>query len=183
MQLYHLRAGAFDGARVAEDCGVDALNITVCTYASVEYMCATPMMPSGWNEFPTAVIKNSVNIPVMAVGRFNNLLVAADCLEAGRADLICFGRTSLAAPELPNKLAEDRLDEQIPCIGCTQSCVSALTNPARGFKASCLINPVTGHEFEYDLTPVAPEKAKKVLVVGGGPGRTHRRNDRSPARP
>lgn len=170
MQLYHLRAGAFDGARVAEDCGVDALNITVCTYASVEYMCATPMMPSGWNEFPTAVIKNSVNIPVMAVGRFNNLLVAADCLEAGRADLICFGRTSLAAPELPNKLAEDRLDEQIPCIGCTQSCVSALTNPARGFKASCLINPVTGHEFEYDLTPVAPEKAKKVLVVGGGPG-------------
>ena len=170
MQLYHLRAGAFDGARVAEDCGVDALNITVCTYASVEYMCATPMMPSGWNEFPTAVIKNSVNIPVMAVGRFNNLLVAADCLEAGRADLICFGRTSLADPELPNKLAEDRLDEQIPCIGCTQSCVSALTNPARGFKASCLINPVTGHEFEYDLTPVAPEKAKKVLVVGGGPG-------------
>lgn len=170
MQLYHLHAGAFYGARVAEDCGVDALNITVCTYASVEYMCATPMMPSGWNEFPTAVIKNSVNIPVMAVGRFNNLLVAADCLESGRADLICFGRTSLADPELPNKLAEDRLDEQIPCIGCTQSCVSALTNPARGFKASCLINPVTGHEFEYDLTPVAPEKAKKVLVVGGGPG-------------
>ena len=59
----------------------------------------------------------------MAVGRFNNLLVAADCLEAGRADLFCFGRTSLADP---------------------------------------------GHEFEYDLTPVAPEKAKKVLVVGGG---------------
>lgn len=104
----------------------------------------------------------------MAVGRFNNLLVAADCLEAGRADLFCFGRTSLADPELPNKLAENRLDEQIPCIGCTQSCVSALTNPARGFKTSCLINPVTGHEFEYDLTPVAPEKAKKVLVVGGG---------------
>ena len=106
----------------------------------------------------------------MAVGRFNNLLVAADCLEAGRADLICFGRASLADPELPNKLAENRLDEQIPCIGCTQSCVSALTNPARGFKASCLINPVNGHEFEYDLTPVAPEKAKKVLVVVGGPG-------------
>ncbi len=157
-------------ARVAEDCGVDALNITVCTYASIEYMCATPMMPSGWNEFPTAAIKNSVKIPVMAVGRFNNLLVAADCLEAGRADLICFGRTSIADPELPNKLAEDRLDEQIPCIGCTQSCVSALTNPARGFKASCLINPVTGHEFEYDLTPVAPDKVKNVLVVGGGPG-------------
>jgi len=157
-------------ARMAEDEGVDALNITICTYASIEYMCATPMMPSGFNQHPTAVIKNSVKIPVMAVGRFNNVWTAADCLEGGRADMVCMGRTSIADPELPNKLAEDRLDEQIPCIGCTQSCVSALTNPARGFKVSCLINPVTGHEFEYDLTPVAPEAAKKVLVVGGGPG-------------
>ncbi|HIS66549.1 MAG TPA: FAD-dependent oxidoreductase [Candidatus Scatomorpha merdipullorum] len=157
-------------AKTAEDCGVDAVNITICTYASIEYMSATPMMPSGFNQHPTAIIKNSVSIPVMAVGRFNNVLVAADAVESGRADMICFGRTSLADPELPNKLAEDRLDEQIPCIGCTQSCISALTNPNRGFKISCLINPVTGHEFEYDMSRVPEDKAKRVLVVGGGPG-------------
>ncbi len=157
-------------ARMAEDAGVDALNVTICTYASIEYMTVTPHMATGFNQLPTSVIKDSVNIPVMTVGRFNNVLVAADCLEAGRADMICFGRASLADPELPNKLAEDRLDEQIPCIGCTQSCVSALTKADRGFQISCLVNPVTGHEGEYDLSPVASDAVKNVLVVGGGPG-------------
>lgn len=157
-------------ARVAEAAGADVLNVTVCTYASIEYMSAAAKMPYGWNQHPTSIIKNTVKIPVITVGRFNNVLVAEDCLEAGRADLIAFGRTSIADPELPKKVMEGRLDEQIPCISCTQSCISALTNPNRGFQISCLINPVTGHEGEYDLTPVAPEAAKNVLVVGGGPG-------------
>lgn len=157
-------------ARMAEECGVDMLNITIMTYASTEYMSATAHMPSGFNQHPAAIIKNSVNIPVAVVGRFNNALVAEDCLLAGRADLIVFGRTSIADPEFPNKVRDGRLDEQIPCISCLQACVSALQKPEKDFKIGCLVNPVTGHEGEYDLSPVAEDKRKKVLVVGGGPG-------------
>ena len=156
-------------ARMAEECEVDMLNVTIMTYASTEYMSATPHMATGFNQHPTSIIKKSVNIPVATVGRINNALIAEDILLGGRADLIVTGRASIADPEFPNKVRDGKLDDQIPCIGCTQGCVSRLGKPERDFKIGCLVNPVTGHEGEYDLSPVADENKKKVLVVGGGP--------------
>ena len=42
--------------------------------------------------------------------------------------------------------------------------VSERTEKGNGIR--CLVNPLTGMEDEYDLTPT--EKAKQVLVIGGG---------------
>lgn len=150
-------------ARMAEEEGVDAIHISVMTYASMQYMSASPEMPQGFNQFPTKVIKEAVSIPVISVGRYSPFS-AEGALRNGCADFISFGRASLAAPNLPNLVKEGKTDEIAPCIGCTQSCIGYI-NP--GNPCSCLVNPVTGHEFEYDLGP-APVK-KKVLVVGSGP--------------
>lgn len=54
-------------ARVAEECGVDALHISIMTYASMQYMSASPEMPAGFNMFPTKVIKEAVKIPDIAL--------------------------------------------------------------------------------------------------------------------
>jgi 2,4-dienoyl-CoA reductase-like NADH-dependent reductase (Old Yellow Enzyme family) len=149
--------------RVAEECGVNALHVSIMTYASMQYMSASPQMPAGFNQFPTKVIKEAVNIPVISVGRYSPA-IAESALRNGCADFISFGRESLADPELPNKVKEGRMEEISPCIGCTQSCIGYIFG---GDTASCLVNPVTGHEFEYDLSKVSDPK--KVLVVGSGP--------------
>lgn len=131
-------------ARVAEECGVDALHISIMTYASMQYMSASPEMPAGFNMFPTKVIKEAVSIPMISVGRYNPY-IAENALLNGCADFISFGRASIADPEIPNKVKEDRLDEISPCIGCTQSCIGYIFV---GEPASCLVNPLTGMEMK-----------------------------------
>lgn len=150
-------------ARMAEKEGVNALHVSVMTYASMQYMSASPEMPSGFNQFPTRIIKESVKIPVITVGRYN-VYSAENALEIGCADFVSFGRESLADPEIPNKVKEGRVDEICPCISCTQSCLGYLFP---GKSLSCLVNPVTGHELERPMERA--ENPRNVLVVGSGP--------------
>lgn len=150
-------------ARMAEEETCNALDISIMTYASMEYMSASPAMPAGFNQFPTREIKNSVNIPVITVGRYSPV-IAENALLNGCADFVAFGRESLADPDLPEKVINNKLDELIPCIGCTQSCIGYIFV---GAKASCLVNPLTGHEDEYNLSKA--NKIKNVLIVGSGP--------------
>lgn len=153
-------------ARELEDAGIDAINVSVGTYGSMHWVFAPSDVPVGFNQEFAARIKDSVNVPVMVVGRMTIPHVANDVIEAGKADLICFGRPSLADPEMPNKIAADDLDEILPCIGCDQSCYGYLLDPEIG-KIGCLVNPITGNEYLQLDKPA--EKSKKVLVVGGGP--------------
>ena len=51
----------------------------------------------------------------------------------------------------------------IRCISCLQGCIG---ENGKGNGIRCLVNPLTGMEDEYDLTPT--KKAKQVLVIGGG---------------
>lgn len=120
-------------------------------------------MPNGFNQFPTKVIKEAVSIPVISVGRYTPWM-AESALLNGCADFISFGRASLAEPNLPNLVKEGRTNEICPCISCTQSCINYIFV---GDKCSCLVNPITGHETEYDLSEV--EYKKNVAIVGAGP--------------
>lgn len=153
-------------ARLAEEAGVDALSVSLVTYANMQWLIAPAAVPPGYNQYATEIIKKAVNIPVFCVGRFNNFPMAEDVLKNQRADAICFGRESLADPEIPNKVKEGRLEEISPCIACLQSCVGYLFDPKVN-KVSCLVNPITGHEGRYDLSETANKK--KVLIIGAGP--------------
>ncbi len=150
--------------RMAESCGVDALDISIMTYASTPYMSAPPAMPHGFNQFPTKVIKQAVSIPVISVGRYEPA-IAESALMNGCADFISFGRESIADPDLPAKVAAEKYEEIFPCIGCTQSCLGYLN---LGGHIRCLVNPLTGLEGKVSITKT--EKPKKVLVAGAGPG-------------
>ena len=149
--------------RMAEEAGVDALDISIMTYASLPYMSAPPAMPHGFNQFPTKFIKEAVSIPVISVGRYEPA-IAESALLNGCADFISFGRESIADPDLPAKVAEEKYDEIFPCIGCTQSCLGYLNG---GGTIRCLVNPLSGLENKVDMTPAA--LPKKVLVAGSGP--------------
>ena len=84
----------------------------------------------------------------------------------GRSDLdfVAMGRKLLADPQLPNKLKAGNPESVRPCIYC-YTCISAIY---MGDHARCAVN--TDLSYEYEAQPVAPSAAKKVAVIGGGPG-------------
>ncbi len=153
-------------SRYFEEAGADAIHVTICTYGSLKWMFMPADTPAGFNAYTASEIRESVSIPVIAVGRLNTPEIAEDVLATGKADFVSLGRESLADPEFPNKVKENRIEEISPCIACLQSCAGYLMNPQK-LKISCLVNPRTGHEGEYKL-----EKAmhpKKVMIIGSGP--------------
>jgi 2,4-dienoyl-CoA reductase-like NADH-dependent reductase (Old Yellow Enzyme family)/thioredoxin reductase len=131
--------------------------------------------PAQWVTESTWLIKQAVDIPVMAVGRIVDPHVAEFLIDTGKCDLVAFGRASLADPELPNKAASGRFEDIIYCNGCDNHTGTAIAERIRGNPAyawvCCAFNPETGHEFDKGIMPaIAPAAMpKKVLVAGGGP--------------
>lgn len=79
------------------------------------------------------------------------------------ADLVAFGRQSIADPELPNKARNNQLETLAPCIGCLLGCVP---NMFAGKPITCAVNPCVGREQVLTRAAVS----KRVVVIGGGPG-------------
>ena len=156
-----------DAAAVAayleQECGVDALHVTRAVHLHDEFMWAPGVTHGGFNADLVTEIKRAVSVPVIAVGRFTEPQYAELLVKQGRADLIAFGRQSIADPELPVKARNGQLETLSPCIGCLLGCVP---NMFAGKPITCAVNPCVGRECE--LSP-APEQ-KRVTVVGGGPG-------------
>lgn len=155
-----------DSAAIAaylEEIGVDGLHISRAVHIKDEYMWAPTCVHGGFNADYVTEIKRAVRIPVMIVGRFTDPYYPELLVREGRADLIVYGRQSIADPEIVNKIQEERAEEITPCIACLQGCVA---NMYQGKPITCLANPVIGRETE--LTPA--DHSKKVVVIGGGVG-------------
>jgi 2-enoate reductase len=111
------------------------------------------------------LIKKNVSIPIIVVGRLDNPHVADTILAEEKADFIALGRALLADPEWPNKAKAKRFDDIRPCIGDHDGCLGRIF---KGRYLSCVVNPQTGKEREFNLKPASEKKS--ILVVGGGPG-------------
>ena len=92
-------------------------------------------------------------------------------LEDGKADFFLMTRPLTVDTEYVNKLREGRIDEIAPCTRCLHCHIGS--NEANAMAGYCRVNAMTqrvmreGGPASYDLTPA--EKAKKVMVIGGGP--------------
>ena len=146
------------------EAGAQALHVSA--YGAGSYITTAPIPDTPGFLVPLVEeVKKLTKVPVIAVGRLD-LELGEKILEEGNADLIAIGRRLLADPDLPNKVAEGRLDEVIPCIGCME-CIERLAFDERGEGVTCVVNPALGRERAYQIKPV--RKAKNVIVVGGGP--------------
>jgi NADPH-dependent 2,4-dienoyl-CoA reductase/sulfur reductase-like enzyme len=146
------------------EAGAQALHVSA--YGAGSYITTAPIPDTPGFLVPLAEeVKKLTKVPVIAVGRLD-LELGEKILEEGKADLIAIGRRLMVDPDLPNKVAEGRLDEVIPCIGCME-CIERLAFDERSEGVTCTINPMMGRERAYQIKPV--RKAKKVAVVGGGP--------------
>ena len=98
--------------------GVDAIDVSAGTIETAYMTNLYMMFPRGIHVPLAAGIKEKVSVPVFAIGRINDPLLAEKILVEGKADGITTGRALIADPELPNKAREGCLDEICPCIAC-----------------------------------------------------------------
>ncbi len=152
-------------AMAVEEAGIDLIHVSVGTYGSPDApTVALYAKNHAWIVDFAEEVKKVVDIPVITVGRFNDPCLANMAIKAKKADFVAMGRGSLADPYLPKKAEEGRFDEIRQCIGCDQGCISRLNMQE---KITCVLNPTLGRE--YELTEVAAETPKKVVVIGAGP--------------
>ena len=151
-------------AILLEEAGVDSLNVSIGVYASWYTQVQPAVMGHGWIADFAREIKSVVKIPVTTVGRINDPMIAESILRSGKADAIFMGRASLADPHLPNKAKKMDMAGIIRCTACLQGCTTQIDKACPG---QCVVNPRTGRESEYDLSPA--KQPKNVWVIGGGP--------------
>ncbi len=149
-------------ARRLERAGVDALHVDAGCYEVWHRAIPGMYEPPACQIALAAAVKGVVGLPVIGHGKLGDPAVAHAVVAEGKADFVALGRPLLADPDWPRKVKENRLDDVRPCIACNEGCLRHLPY------LSCTVNPQTGMEREYALSPIARERS--VLVIGGGPG-------------
>lgn len=143
--------------------GVDIINVTGGGHTTKVPQITMFVPPAGY-AFLARNIKEVVDVPVIASNRFQNPVHADIYLIKGWADMVNFGRALHADPYLVRKMEEERFDDIIPCIACSQGCFD---NVVEMKPSECLVNPFSGREHEWKIEKA--EKRKKVVIIGGGP--------------
>lgn len=146
--------------------GADLIHASLGTHGSPGGITSAPAeYEPGFNVWRAKKVKEIVDVPVIAVGRFSDPALADEVIGRGEADLVAFGRQFLADPDFLVKTREGRPQEIRKCIACNQGCIERLIL-GEG-KIRCAINPETGQETIYPQGPAAVPR--KVWVVGAGP--------------
>lgn len=111
-------------------------------------------------------IKDKLDVPLFHAAKIADVPTARYAIEAGILDLVGMTRAIMADPYLPKKIMEKREDQIRPCVSASMCIDGIYVNGA----AFCIHNPSTGRELELPQVVSKAGKAKKVAVVGGGPG-------------
>ncbi len=105
-------------ARLIEDAGADCIHCSQGVFATGHIIIPPAPVPVGGFVHHAAELKMVVDIPVIAVGRINDPMLAENILASGSADLCTMGRASLADPEMLEKARRGDFASILHCIGC-----------------------------------------------------------------
>jgi 2,4-dienoyl-CoA reductase-like NADH-dependent reductase (Old Yellow Enzyme family) len=162
---------ADDCAEIAaryEDLGlVDFLNVSVGIGGIG--MVRTNYTPHCFGVYGAHTVKKAVReTPVFTVHRILTPDEADQIIEQHEADGITLVRALIADPEWVAKARDGRDDEIRHCTGINQSCYG---NLLQSMPINCVQNPAVGREDDLGLGTLEPAaRAKRVVVIGGGPG-------------
>ena len=151
-------------ARRLEEAGASALHVSAGSVPGRFWHTPPMAIPRGCHVPLAAEIKKMVRIPVLAVGKINDPILANQVIREGKADLVVMGRALIADPELPKKARQGKLDDIRMCLACNY-CIKRVIELKRTIR--CAVNARAGRE--RDLRPARSSEPKKVVVVGAGP--------------
>jgi len=140
-----------------EAAGVDCFDVSQGDMIRTNQGIQIPMYyPRGCFIHIPAAVKKATKLPVIGVGRIIDPDMAEKFLEEEKADIIFMGRQLTADPDTIKKYQEGRPEDIRKCVGCLAGC-----------GRPCPVN----YDIQDQPVPMTPaEKAKKVLVIGGGVG-------------
>ena len=144
--------------------GADALHITAGHYRS-RPSAQVVLPPMNFSEATfldyAAEVKKRVSVPVIAVGRLGDPVLAERAVSQGKCDFIALGRTLIAEPHWVEKV---RRGEPIRrCLSCN-TCINEMRGGAR---IGCVVNPAAGREIMF-AAPQIP-RDQRIAVIGAGP--------------
>ncbi len=152
--------------RKLEEAGFDALHVDAGFYETMPWIFPPTYYGEGCMADLAARVKETVDIPVIAVGSILNPQTAEQILSEGKADMVALGRPLLADPDWVKKAREDRSEDIRTCILCNEFCVGRLFQ----YKTvSCSVNPACGKEHYFASRSISGLHPARVTVVGGGP--------------
>ncbi|MDO8490731.1 MAG: FAD-dependent oxidoreductase, partial [Dehalococcoidia bacterium] len=147
---------------------VDYINVTMGTYRSPSVVIDSMYFPLGSALYCAAAIKAVVNVPVIGRGRVLDPAQAEQVLVNNQADLVGMARALIADPEIPNKAKHGKPEDIRTCLGCNEC--AGRVNYWSPMPLRCTTNASVSMESQpgwMELIPAA--RAKKVVVIGGGP--------------
>jgi 2,4-dienoyl-CoA reductase-like NADH-dependent reductase (Old Yellow Enzyme family)/thioredoxin reductase len=146
--------------------GADLIHASLGTYGSPAGVTSAPVeFPCAFNAPRARRVKDVVDVPVIAVGRFTDPRLADGIIARGDADMVAFGRQFLADPDFLPKAVKGAYEDIRTCLACNQGCIERLM--FEGLSVRCSINPETGRELVYPRERSGP--ARTVWVAGAGP--------------
>jgi 2,4-dienoyl-CoA reductase-like NADH-dependent reductase (Old Yellow Enzyme family)/thioredoxin reductase len=152
-------------APLLQELGIDCIDVSGGIQERVYYNIQPLYTPRAAILHLAEEVKKVVDVPVIGVGRINDPKLVKQVIETGRVDMISLARQSLADPELPKKMLEDRPEDVRRCIACDLGCSY---RHIVQWMADCAVNYEITREGAYRWAMSRPVDAKKVAIVGGG---------------
>src|SRR3981189_937637 len=118
------------------------------------------MQEATFLDYPAAG-KQSVRVPVIAVGRLGDPAIAAQAIESDKVDFIALGRSLIADPQWVEKLRRNEPARR--CLACN-TCVNEMRG---GAALHCVVNAAAGRELRFQAT--SGPSGERIAVVGAGP--------------
>jgi 2-enoate reductase len=148
-----------------ERAGFDALHVDAGSYDSWYWAHPPNFFDHGCLIDLISEVRSAVRIPIIAVGRLDNPEIIENAVAENKMDIAAIGRGLLADPHWAIKAKRGQDEDIRPCVACHEGCLNRIF---QGKPLSCSLNPATGRERLYALTPAS--KPRNVLIVGGGMG-------------
>lgn len=146
---------------------IDYISVSHGTYLNRMLIYPTSPEDQGYQLAATQKVADAVSVPVVGVGRIIDPAAAEGYLADGKCEFIGMARQLIADPEWPRKAYENKAGDIRPCVGANW-CMSSIFAQAA---IACIHNPAAGNEMELGAGTLSQaETAKKVAVVGAGPG-------------
>ncbi len=157
-------------AHMFKACGqVDYLNINrgrIHTDPAMTDMIPIQGMRSAPHLDLAGRVRAEVGLPTFHAARIPDVATARHAIVTGQLDMVGMTRAHMADPYIVQKIREGREHDIRPCVGATY-CLDRIYGAG---EALCIHNAATGRELTMPHNIARAEKAKRIVIVGAGPG-------------
>ncbi len=163
------RAGLDAVQRFAAEGLIDFVNVirgSIANDARLAEVIPLHGMPSAPHLDFAGLVREHTDIAVFHASKVDDVATARHAIREGMVDMIGMTRAHLADPYLVTKIQLGQEATIRPCVGATY-CLDRIYQAG---EALCIHNAATGRELSMPHVIDRAETARRVVVVGAGPG-------------